>query len=322
MNIHNQIVNLKAAAEGKRVLVIGHKITDVDSYISSILMANLLKKEGVNAKAILLIDYNNVDDITKLVVEKLRCEKLDREDVFDSDLLFLVDHNNPFESYKEARPNQIIGIVDHHQDEKTNAIFKRVEAAGSTTKIIYDIYNELKYELSYEDKIKILYSLAVDTCALMSSKAKNEDKELAQKLIKELNISMDTIKKDTIFETDLSKSPYGLLKNGFKEYDINGLRIGSCYVEYFGDTYEKIKKIDKIMKEMKKIVLNDVNFNGYVLIFKDFQMGKTRVYNIYNKKIIKMTFNYIASRGSTIMPIVREDITMHNLKPSKKLDFT
>lgn len=305
--IKEKINKIKKMVKDNTVYVMGHKTIDVDSYISSLLMANLLKKEGINAKPIILCSYKNIDRNTKFIIEKLNCKKITPDIFCKKDYFFLVDHNNPYESFKEVLPENIVGIVDHHQDENFNAIFKVIKNAGSTTKIIYDIYCELGYELSYEDKKKILYSLSVDTCALMSSKAQESDKKFANILCRELNIDFNKLKKETLFETDLNKPVEELLKNGYKEYNINGFNIYSSYVEYFGDSKEKKNKIKQITNKMIQMVKNNKNHDGYVLIFIDFHNEKTDVYIIKdNSNVINMTFDYVASRGYTILPIVRK----------------
>jgi len=55
--IKEKFYDMKEQVKEKIVYVTGHYTTDVDSYVSTLLIAKLLSKNGINSKPILLMDY-------------------------------------------------------------------------------------------------------------------------------------------------------------------------------------------------------------------------------------------------------------------------
>lgn len=302
-----QLKNIKNTVQNNTVYVTGHKRPDVDSYISMIYTSELLKKFDIHAVPILLIDTEEIDEITSSVIKKLNCPILEKITPSKNDYVFLVDHNNPVESVGEGK---IVGIIDHHSEENINAIFKIVKKSGSASKIIYEIYESLSFNLNAADKKRILYSLSIDTCALMSSKAQKEDKIFSDELCKELNMSINQVKKETLFETNLNQSIDTILKNGLKNYIINGFKVSASYVE----TLNKSTFTDSKLKELLHSI-DDTEDDLRLLTFYDFLSGKTIVHSSgkLSKYVNIIEYPYVASRSTTIMPQIRNILNSINM---------
>lgn len=304
--INQHLLDLKEKVKDNTVFILGHKIVDVDSYVSMIFIEKLLKRYEINAKASLLIKEEDIDKYTIETVEGLKCQQIKREQLSTSDLFFLVDHNNQEESLKELKVENIVGIIDHHEDEKLFAGFKVIETAGSTTKIIYEIFKSLDIELSSDEEIQILLSLLIDTNFLMSTKTNESDIIFANSFLKEFGLKIEDLKEKYLIPTDLELPIKKLSLNGLKEYKIEDKIVKSSYIEYFNDKKEEVYfKINEIYSE-----INKEEYDLFVLILKDLSKGETEVI-LWNKKennIPNINYNQIASRGKTIIPFIREQI--------------
>lgn len=307
LKLLNELVDIGKIANGNIVYILGHKFTDTDSYISMLLIEKLLNKFGINAVPCLLIEEEAIDSRTKRIIEDFNCKYILNEIISSNDYFFLVDHNNFNESYPEMKKENILGIIDHHQDEGLIAPFRYIQPAGSTTRIIYEMLEALDIHVSVEEKEQILISLLVDTSFLMSTKTNPEDITLAKSLLKELGLNLDSLKKHYLVPTDLNLPIDQLAMNGLKEYKIDDYLVGSSYVEYLGDDKELV--YSKI-PEIKRIV-SDKKYDLFVYMLTDLTLGATEVMLIEgkNKDIHNISFSQIASRGKTVMPIVREKIS-------------
>lgn len=300
--LNNSIKKISSLIGDRTLFVIGHQIPDVDSYVSSLLLAKLLKKEGINAVPAIVVSYDSIDQITKSVIENTKCERIDMHNITDIDYVFLVDHNDPYESCKRIQPKNVLGIVDHHEDNKVDATLKIIRQSGSTGKLIYKMYKTLGHPMTDDEEVQILYSLLTDTCGLLTNRAGSDDKVFAEKLCRSLNIDLSQCMKESIFETDLNKPMLELMKNGYKEYFIDNKKITSSGIEFLGDndkTQTKVKRITNYMLSQK-------NKMGecycHIFILRDFSNEKTTSYYICAENTHENVYHYIASRGSTILP--------------------
>ncbi len=74
-----ELEQIRKIANGSIVYILGHKVTDVDSYISMILVERLLKEFGINAVPSLLIDEEAIDKYTKKVIDDFNCKYINNE---------------------------------------------------------------------------------------------------------------------------------------------------------------------------------------------------------------------------------------------------
>ncbi|WP_105617080.1 DHH family phosphoesterase [Vallitalea okinawensis] len=300
--LKSNLKKIRSIIGDRTLFVIGHQIPDVDSYVSSLLLSNLLNKEGINAVPTLLIDYNLIDSIDKSIIEKINCGRILKHVITDNDYVFLVDHNDPFESYKNIHPQKVLGIVDHHEDNHIDGLLKIVKPSGSTSKLIFEMYNTLGYTMTYDEEVQVLYSLLIDTCGLTVNRGGSDEEVLARKLSKKLNLDLLRCKKESIFETDLEKPMEELQMNFYKEYKINGKRIASSGIEFFGDRPQINERVKNITHYMKSKKSRFGQCYCHVFIHRDFYNKRTTAYYILDEHTHEVAYPYIASRGSTILP--------------------
>lgn len=292
------IEKIKYKYSNKTIYITGHQYPDIDSYISSYLICNLFNYFNITCEPIILIPYEDIDPITKNIIKEYKLPIFRKIIPKYDDVFFLVDHNNISESI-QIIPESIVGIIDHHKKLSNDGIFNLVVESGSTTSLIYYIYEDLGLNMNDEIKKLILLGLLYDTCGLTSSKAKDKDKVFANKISNELGLNLAIESLKAICYTDLSLSVKKLLKNGFKETTYKGIQLASSYLE--------VKEINDISSDLMSSIeyyIRKYNYDIYLLTIYCFKTKNTitKIFSTILNKHNLLEYNYIASRGSTILP--------------------
>ena len=291
-------------ALGSEIFVLGHKNPDVDSLVSTYLMAKILKHFNINATPSILIPIEQVDLFTKEVLNDFGISLSEFNYIRPkiNDLFFLVDHNDVSESIGEGF--EVLGVIDHHSKITTlqNVCIKEFD---SNSLLIFDIFRH-KYDFSTLEKKQILISTMIDTCFLKSSRTQKENNHLIKMLVSEhsnLECYISQLEDKYFVGSDFSKSIEELALNGTKEHSICDELIISSYIEHKNSL--DIKVIDSlrdyIQEESKRlslkrlfIIFNIEEGNTKALYFKDGNLT------------IKLNYNCIASRGSKVIPDLKK----------------
>lgn len=291
-------------ALGSEIFVLGHKNPDVDSLVSTYLMAKILKHFNINATPSILIPIEQVDLFTKEVLNDFGISLSEFNYIRPkiNDLFFLVDHNDVSESIGEGF--EVLGVIDHHSKITTlqNVCIKEFD---SNSLLIFDIFKH-KYDFSTLEKKQILISTMIDTCFLKSSRTQKENNYLIKMLVSEhsnLEYYISQLEDKYFVGSDFSKSIEELALNGTKEHSICDELIISSYIEHKNSL--DIKVIDSlrdyIQEESKRlsskrlfIIINIEEGNTKALYFKDGNL------------IIQLTYDCIASRGSKVIPDLKK----------------
>ena len=227
----------------KETLVFGHKSPDTDAIMSSMVMANLERELGNNAKAVRL---GNINKETEYVFNFLGIERPELvEKIEDGQDVILVDHNESTQSVDNIENANVQKIVDHHAiNFSTSApMYYRAEPVGCTSTVLYKMYTENDVEISKEIATMMLSAIISDTLLFKSPTCTAEDKKIAEKLAKIAGVDVNT------YGTDL-------------------LKAGTDLSEF---TPEQIINIDSKLfeKDGKKFKIAQVNTADLDSIFKD-----------------------------------------------------
>ena len=227
----------------KETLVFGHKSPDTDAIMSSMVMANLERELGNNAKAVRL---GNINKETEYVFNFLGIERPELvEKIEDGQDVILVDHNESTQSVDNLENANVQKIVDHHAiNFSTSApMYYRAEPVGCTSTVLYKMYNENDVKISKEIATMMLSAIISDTLLFKSPTCTAEDKKIAEELAKIAGVDVNT------YGTDL-------------------LKAGTDLSEF---TPEQIINIDSKLfeKDGKKFKIAQVNTADLDSIFKD-----------------------------------------------------
>ncbi len=226
-----------------QTLVFGHKNPDTDAIMSAMVMANLEKELGNNAKAIRLGNINKetqyVFDYLKIDAPELVTELKDGQDVI------LVDHNEATQSADNIANLNVQKVVDHHalNFSVSTPIYYRAEPVGCTSTVLYKMYKENDVEISKEIATMMLSAIVSDTLLFKSPTCTAEDKAVAEKLAKIAGVDVNT-------------------------YGTALLKAGTDLSDY---TPEQIINIDSKLfeKDGKKFKIAQINTADLDSVFKD-----------------------------------------------------
>jgi len=276
----------------KRLIISGHGNTDVDSYVSMVMLSNILNQLGFNSKPYLI--YKRIDATTLYYLDSMKIPPIVDDNICDDDYVILVDHNAPIESFGRNfyYTNKIIGVIDHHTNVGLLYPANAIEKCGSTASLIYEMFSELIDLESF--KSIVLKTLLIDTIGLLSEKASDDDRRFAEKLSAETDLDFEILKKWSVTQTELHLSPEEILKNGFKTHDFKRAEITSSYIESFFETKDDREKLTEVLSYLSKHTSN------HVLIVKDLTKIETAVYGIIFGRHVTLNYKGLKSRNNII----------------------
>ncbi len=301
----------------KTIYILGHNYTytDVDSIISSIVLADMIKRQGYLAEPVIInpdaISQNNREIIN--CIGGLNLPKLKAVEEVINNPIILVDHNNPLYSYgfflTETEPEKPVFklaapilCVDHHYDEGFPANNKIIDIVGSTCTLLAEMTMvDEKFELSDLNAKALVYGIVSDTKGLKSSAVCERDMNAIYYLYNnyEINVELNKVIDQVLGVTDdVSKMNVDqILKNSLKEY-CNG-NIGIAVIEVSNDDYtEKIKEIKERAVYTK--------YPLYILMILKHHTDETLIYYFDKKGIFpdEERISGLLSRSQDVLPHV------------------
>ncbi|KAI8888944.1 DHH phosphoesterase [Backusella circina FSU 941] len=233
-----------------RVIVIGNDSADLDSIISSLLFAYASSLNDTTQLYIPLVKVPKAD--LQLRPElKFVCEKaaVDMQKLICIDEvsltpgpIVLIDHNHltsPFN--EEAWNNKVVGVLDHHVDEHLygNALLRVVQMVGSSVTLVLDHFSETSDWLNDQVIQLALAPLLVDTVNF--NRELNRTTDLDVKMFEWLTSALHAPMDFTLYFKDVEHaksqvddmSNRDILRRDYKEFTVNGYRIGTSSVPWY-----------------------------------------------------------------------------------------
>ena len=218
------------------VKVFGHNPTDTDSAGSAVLWAWYLNTHtSQKAEAFVLSALNKE---TELVLNRWSIpQPALLEGVAKGDEVVLVDTNNPEELFANINDATIVQIIDHHKlvgGLETKAPLEiTMRPVGCTATIIHDLVAEHYKTMPENMKGVMLSCIISDTLAFRSPTTTPHDKDVAEKLAKELKLDIATYSSEMFAaKSDISDlSDKGLLHVDSKRFDVGDKHLRISVVE-------------------------------------------------------------------------------------------
>lgn len=182
----------------------------------------------------------------------------------------LVDHNEIKQTIDDIEDGEVIEIVDHHRlggIETINPITITTMIVGATCTIIAIKYFESKVELSKEMAGLLLGGIIADTLNFKSPTTTDLDIEIAGKLEKIAEVSMEELHEGLVNSTGsiLNKKIIDVVYSDFKEFTIGRYKVGLSQTPC--KTEEEFKKIKPIVLEYIEKECVSQNFDVMMVIF-------------------------------------------------------
>lgn len=209
------------------IYVCGHKNPDTDSVISAIGLC-VLRPFGMAEYVPVRAGEVNKETAYVLKRFKFKAPAIIPE---EAKRVVLVDHNSPQEMSEYIKPNEIVGIFDHHKlsgpftDEPVEVTMRSV---GSTCSIIAALMQ--KYEIEPEAELAgaLLCGILSDTLKFTSPTTTDEDRGIAAWLNNYAGIDINKTAEE-MFEAKSSLvgiKASDLITKDYKVFEMSGQKIG------------------------------------------------------------------------------------------------
>ena len=149
--------------------VIGHKSPDSDTIGSAIALAHLLRRLGIDAKAVATAPVNNE---TRFALDYFGLEAPEVIESAEGKQFFLVDHSEYSQALDGMKNARVVGIIDHHgigDVRNTERIPVISMPAGATASILYKMYLDCNVGITRDMARAMLISIFSDTKGMTSN---------------------------------------------------------------------------------------------------------------------------------------------------------
>ncbi len=242
-----------------KTYIIGHLKPDLDSVVAAISFAEYCKLNNVGNPTPAIIDEPNNE--TKFVFEKFNLplpNKISLADIAPEDKIILVDHNEADQRLVGLNPDQIVGIFDHH---KVNINFSSpieicVMPFGSSNTVAWQLFSEIKYQISSDLAKLMLSAVLSDTVGLKSSTTTEKDQLAASDLQRISGIlDLENLTLEIFMaKSDLSKlSDEQIVLNDYKIFDFGGQKVLIGQTETVEQSEIIAIKKDNLLRAMEQI---------------------------------------------------------------------
>lgn len=290
----------EALSQYEKVSIIGHDNTDVDAFLSGILLSKLLEFLKIKNEFIILEEvkenetYKIIQELFGINMKEYVNEKEDT-----SRKLFIEDH------YETRHSGEVVACIDHHPNDgekKYPFLYSRI--ACSTSYMVYELMQEAGYKISNIEAKMIIASMMIDTVSFRSGKTVKKEVIEAKKLAEQYGINYEELEKYCLCLTPIDEySVNEIINNGHKYYQYNGNKVKSSYIQIYGriDRETIIRWISAIKYRMK---LESIKM--WVFIIFECKTEKTYEYQITKNKVELIESKGILSRGTNIMPKIEK----------------
>jgi manganese-dependent inorganic pyrophosphatase len=302
------------------IKVFGHLSPDTDATGAAIVWAWYLSTHtGKEATAYVLGELNKE---TEFVLNRFAvAAPALLESVSAGDDVVIVDTNNPKELFENINETNIRQIIDHHKLmgglETPGAIDITIRPLASTISVMYELMGDI--ELPEYIAGIMLSCILSDTLEFRSPTTTPHDKDIAEKLAAQLNISINEYATEMFAaKSDISDfSDTGLVKLDSKKITVNNtnLRVSVIETTNPASVLDRKSALIKAIGEVKKA---EADVDEVLFFVVDILNEEATVFT-YNERvtaIIEKSFNVtvdgdievlsgVVSRKKQIVPVLQ-----------------
>lgn len=215
----------------------------------------------------------------------------------------LVDHNEFSQAIEGIENADILAIYDHHRlgdIQTTSPVFVRNEPIGSTSTVIYKMYNEQHRKITKKTAYWLICGILSDTLLLNSPTTTKTDEVAVRKLAEISGVDYVRLGKKLITVKFGSKMQniFYVISEDYKEYSIKNKNIGIAQIELIkASNYQNIlKKVISKLYDFRKsrgldilmLMITDVAENGTYLYYD--ASDTITIENLFNQKLTQGMF--------------------------------
>lgn len=281
-----------------KTYVVGHKNPDTDSVVSAVIYSKI---EGYVAAV-----AGEMNKETEYVLERFGFEKPAYLTAEEKKIV-LVDHNSPVEMDTAVKPEEIVGIIDHHKlagpfSAEPLEVF--MKPYGSTATIVANFAEGHNHNLSKQEAALLVAAIISDTLNLTSPTTTEKDKEAIEKLNEIAELDLNKLAEEMFAaKSDISDIKTAeLLGKDYKVFDFGGKKVGigvweTVKPEMVLERKEEILNELKSKKESEK--LNAVFFAAVDILNNESEMF---LVSETEEEIIKKAYNVETTENLVKLP--------------------
>ena len=293
--------------ETQEIKVFGHRSPDTDATASALVWSWFLNTHrGQTSTPYVLGDINTE---ANFVLESwgLTTPAV-LEEVHPHDMVAIVDTNNLDELFENINETTIVSIIDHHKlsgNLKTNIPLELViQPYASTMTVMYNVMNIEPEDFPREIAGLMLSGIISDTLEFRSPTTTNEDKVLAEKLAKVLDINIsEYAQKMFAAKSDISEfSANELLHMDSKIFDIKGKNMRISVLETT-DPQPVLDRYNEIVAAIPDLVEKEDIENVILFVIDIFKEEATVfIHSDEIKIIVEQAFNISITDTAVVIP--------------------
>lgn len=206
------------------ILIFGHKNPDTDSVISSLIMEEFCRQQGIDAVACMLGKEVSLE--TKYILDYLNVEAPKYlETIEEGQEVIMVDHNEFGQSVDGIENATILRVVDHHRVANFNTagpLDMRLMPVGCTATILNMLFKENGLTIDKKIATMMISAICSDTLLFKSPTTTEVDEKVARDLAAEFDIDIETYAMEMLKAgTDLSaKSDSEVMSIDSKQFSV------------------------------------------------------------------------------------------------------
>ena len=290
------------------IKVFGHTSPDTDTTGSAIVWAWYLNSHTTHKATPYVLGKLNKE--TAFVLNKWGVEEPEQlTELKEGEEIIIVDTNNPEELLPEINKAKILAIIDHHKliggisTESPTEVTIRPYA--STTTVMHELMGEAKENLPNDIAGIILSCILSDTLAFRSPTTTPYDKELAERLAKQLGVDIVEYSNEMFkAKSDVSDfTDVGLLHLDSKKFDVGDKKIRISVVETM-DTSSVLSRKAGIIEAIKKLLEEEKDTDEilfFIISILD-EEATVLTYNQFTKDLITTSFNVTVDSDTEVLP--------------------
>ncbi|MBI2620635.1 manganese-dependent inorganic pyrophosphatase [candidate division WWE3 bacterium] len=281
-----------------RIFIIGHTSPDLDATASTIEYKEYLEKANAYEKAeIIPTVASDINGETKYIFERFDAEiplKIDSFEVLDEDKFILVDHNEQSQRSPIVESEKIIEIIDHHKINISFTLPLKIDVrpVGSTSTIIYELFETKEIAPSKKIASIMLASILSDTQGLKSSTTTGIDSTAAHRLTSDLHLDIDRLTFD-IFKakSDISGlNAIQVVKKDYKVFDFSGRNVFIGQVETV-EPEKVLEQKEELVKALEEVKVSEGAEQAYLVVTDILNVNSQIVYATdAEKEIVEKAF--------------------------------
>ncbi len=223
--------------------------------------------------------------------------------------VIIVDTNNPEELPPEVLKAKIVEIIDHHKltgglsTQEPVGVTMRTYA--STASVMYELMGEAHENLPREIAGIVLSCILSDTLAFRSPTTTPHDKDVAEKLAKELGVHIAEYSSEMFrAKSDLSDyTDMGLVHLDSKKFEVGDKTLRISVIETM-DAESALSRKDGLVKAIKEVLAEENGTDDVLLFIVSILKEEATVltYNQFTKDVVAASFGVSVSGDTEVLP--------------------